>query len=76
MPQQDTRQEHLEWAKQRAIAQAEHSTLISALDSIASDLQKHPETRGHSVSELGLMLYMSGRLGTKEQMIRFIQAIS
>ncbi|HYW21627.1 MAG TPA: hypothetical protein VE956_20455 [Nodularia sp. (in: cyanobacteria)] len=59
-----------------AYAQAEHSTLISALDSIASDLQKHPETQGHPARKLGLVLYGNGRLATKDQMIRFIQGIS
>ncbi|MEH2201188.1 hypothetical protein [Nostoc sp.] len=76
MPEQDTRQQHIKWAKQRAIALAESGNLVDAFGSICSDLQKHPETQGHSACELGMVLYLGGHLATKEQMIEFIKGFN
>ncbi|QLE47959.1 hypothetical protein FD724_07395 [Nostoc sp. C057] len=72
----ETRQEHLSWAKQRSIEYAQCGDLVKAMNSIASDLQKHPETKGHLAPELALQLYISGEISTPEQMIKFIEEIS
>lgn len=72
-----TRQEHLEWAKQRAlayVAQARKEAasyngigvrkeLSEAFASMASDLRKHPELENHSGLELGIMLIMMPNSG-------------
>jgi hypothetical protein len=67
-----TRQEHLDWAKQRALEYVERGDIPQAITSIGSDLEKHPETRGHKGTQLGVMLLMAGSLQTIEDAKRFI----
>ena len=43
----DTRQEHLEWCKARALAYVDRDQLLDACVSMNSDLMKHEETRRH-----------------------------
>ncbi len=40
-----TRSEHIEWCKKRALEYADKGELLTALASMASDLNKHPETQ-------------------------------
>lgn len=67
-----TRQEHVEWCKSRALELVEAGDVAGALASMTSDLSKHPETRGHSGVELGMMLMMGGHLSTPAAMRKFI----
>jgi hypothetical protein len=72
-----TRAEHLAWAKQRALAYLERGDIQNAFASIASDLGKHSETRGHAALELGMMLLVSGvDLRTPAEMRKFIEGIN
>jgi len=41
-----TREEHLEWCKERALEYADRGELADAVASMGSDLDKHPDTRG------------------------------
>lgn len=41
-----TRDEHLEWCKQRAREYLDRGELADAVASMGSDLDKHPDTRG------------------------------
>lgn len=41
-----SRQEHLDWCKQRALEYVEANSPVQAFASMASDLRKHPETEG------------------------------
>jgi hypothetical protein len=70
-----TRAEHLAWAKERALAflTFRPPDLTSAFASLASDLYKHPETRGHIGIELGVMQLAAGHLSTPQQMKEFIE---
>ncbi len=43
-----------------------------AIDSICSDLDKHPQTRGHGAIELSMGLRLSGNLSTCEEVAKFI----
>ena len=70
------RQEHLDWCKKRAIEYVEIGDLSQAYASITSDLNKHPETEGHSAIMLGMMLMMGGHLSTKEEMRKFIEGFN
>ena len=70
------RQEHLDWCKKRAIEYVEIGDLSQAYTSITSDLNKHPETEGHSAIMLGMMLMMGGHLSTKEEMRKFIEGFN
>ena len=70
------RLEHLDWCKKRAIEFVEMGDLSQAYASMSSDLNKHPETEGHSAIMLGMMLMMGGHLSTKEEMRKFIEGFN
>lgn len=67
-----TRAEHLAWCKQRALEYLPDDPQ-QAFASMASDLNKHEETRGHVGMELGMALLMTGNIG---DMRRFIEGFN
>lgn len=71
-----TRDEHLAWAKQRALEYADQGDAQQAMVSIASDLNKHPETENHSGIELGMMLLMTGNLSGPQEVREFIEGFN
>lgn len=71
-----TRQEHVEWCKQRANQYIDAGDITNAYSSIASDLQGHPETANHVGIQLGMMEMMAGRLGTLDEMRKFIDGFN
>jgi hypothetical protein len=71
-----TRQEHLEWCKQRALEYIEDGDVQNAFTSMASDLGKHSETASHVGIELGMMQMMAGLLNTPDQMRYFIEGFN
>jgi len=70
-----TRQEHLAWCKQRALAYLDQSPpdLKEGFASMSSDLEKHPETQGHIGNVMGVMMLLNGQLNTVEAMRDFIE---
>jgi hypothetical protein len=76
MEEKMTRAEHLQWAKDRALEYAERGDIAQAITSIGSDLDKHPETKGHKGTELGVMLLMTGSLSSIEDAKRFINGFN
>lgn len=62
-----TRDEHLAWAKTRALEYLDEGDRTSAVASLISDLGKHPETSSHPAIQLSGMLLMGGHLNTQEQ---------
>jgi len=68
-----SREEHVEWCKKRALEYVDMGKLSQAFNSIMSDLQKHPETRGHSGIEVGFMLLFGNFLSTEKEMRDFIE---
>lgn len=70
-----TRQEHLDWCKQRALAYLP-GDLKNAFTSMLSDLGKHPETKDHFGIRLGMDLMLTGNLGSEDQMRRFIEGFN
>lgn len=71
-----TREEHLEWCKQRALEYCDAGKPQEAYASMASDLGKHPETQGHIAVSLGLQLMMIGDLNTPDKMATFIRGFN
>jgi len=67
------RQEHLRWCKDRALAYVDAGDNNQAFASLIQDLNLHPDTQGHSASELGMMLLISGHLTTARDMRDFIE---
>ena len=56
-----TRDEHLAWCKERALAYLEKGELASAVASMGSDLLKHPECRENlGLTTLGLHYVLQG----------------
>lgn len=68
-----TRSEHLQWAKNRALEYADAGDLLNALASLTSDLEKHPETKGHIGVQLGMMEMLAGTIKTPAQMRAHIE---
>lgn len=57
-----TRDEHLEWAKERALKYADEGDINNAFASIASDLSKHEEFRKpiyETLNQVGFMYLMN-----------------
>ena len=66
----ESREEHLEWCKQRAREYLDIGDVNSAYASFVSDMRKHPETADNPAIDIGLMLMMTGRMN---DMRRFIE---
>jgi hypothetical protein len=71
-----TRQEHLEWCKKRAHEYLDNGDVPNAYASMASDLNKHPETEGHSAIQIGMMMIMAGHLSSPAEMGKFIDGFN
>jgi len=71
-----TREEHLQWCKKRALEYCDVCDLGQAYASMASDMSKHDETRGHPAIMLGMQLMMIGGLDTPEKMKKFINGFN
>jgi len=71
-----TRQEHINWCKQRALEYVEAGDFSQAYSSMVSDLRKHPETENHAAIELGMMMLITGHLNTKNEMRKFIEGFN
>lgn len=71
-----TRDEHLAWCKQRAHECVDRGDVSSAMASMASDLNKHPETENHAGITMGMMLLMGGHLSTPHDMRKFIDGFN
>jgi len=71
-----TRAEHIAWCKQRALAFVDAGDTQQAFTSMASDLNSHPETTGHSAVNLGMGLMVAGHLKTESEMREFIEGFN
>jgi hypothetical protein len=71
-----TRTEHLAWCKERALEYVDMGDLQNAFASMASDMQKHPETANLDVQTLGFMLMISGHLDTPDKMRAWIEGFN
>lgn len=53
-----TREEHLEWAKQRALAYLDGGDPRQGFTSMLSDLTKHPDLKDHIGGKMGVGFMM------------------
>jgi|HubBroStandDraft_5_1064220.scaffolds.fasta_scaffold277952_2 hypothetical protein len=53
-----TREEHLEWCKERAREYLDRGDLANAVASMGSDMDKHPETR-MAGEKMGMLMYVA-----------------
>lgn len=70
------RKEHLQWCKDRALEYVEVGDVKNAWASMASDLQKHDETKEHPAINLGMMMMIGGQLSTPREMRDFIEGFN
>ncbi len=75
MAQTTTRNDHIAWVKERALAELDAGSVVNSMASVTSDLGKHPATEDHPAGALMMMLAMSGHLGNERQMREFIEGI-
>lgn len=70
-----TRAEHLQRAKDRAIAYVDVGDFEQAFASFTSDLAKHPELEGalKIQQDLGMRMYIGGFLNTAVEMRKWIE---
>jgi hypothetical protein len=53
-----TREEHLEWCKERAREYLDRGDLANAVASMGSDMDNHPETR-MAGEKMGMLIYVA-----------------
>ncbi len=68
-----TRNEHLQWCKDRAMEYVNEGDLSQAFTSFSVDMSAHSETVDHSALQLGFQLFLNGHLDTVEKMRKWIQ---
>lgn len=68
-----TRDEHMQWARGRALEYADRGDTANAMASLQSDLGKHPETADHSGIQLMYMLAMTGEFNQPGKLREFIE---
>jgi hypothetical protein len=68
-----TLNEHLTWAKERALELLGQGDLQQAFMSMISDLGKHPGTKGHPMIRLGTDLYLGKHLDSSIEIRKFIE---
>ncbi len=71
-----TREDHLAWAKQRALEYVDAGDNTSALASMQSDMHKHSELRDHPGLDLGMMLALSANLASSKDMREWIEGFN
>ena len=71
-----TRQEYLNWCKERALVYVERGELNDAWLSMVSDLKKHEETKDHPAITLGTMMMALGQINTQGEMEKFIKGFN
>lgn len=72
-----TRQEHIQWCKDRAIQEMDYYNDPSqGIVSMASDLSKHPETNDETLISLCTMQLMTKPRMTRQEAVTFINGFN
>jgi len=71
-----TREEHIRWAKTKALKHVTRGDFEKAFRSMVSCLNKHKETRGHIAIELGLNLMINGFLNNEKSVRDYINGFN
>ena len=68
-----TREEHLEWAKMRALEYLDVGDTKQAFTSMMSDLSKHPELKNHAGMRIGTgFMLLPGWINNSNEIRRWI----
>lgn len=68
----NTRSEHLQFAKDRAMEYIKDNKIDEAWLSFVSDLRAHNELKDHSAISLGMQLYLADAFTTINELEKFI----
>lgn len=68
-----TRDEHVEWSKQRALRNLATGDLEKTIAVMMSDLRSHPETENHKGIDLGVAYLLTGQFNDREEVRRWIE---
>jgi hypothetical protein len=78
-----TRQEHIKWCKERAIAEYDFyaktepkSALRNGMASMMSDINKHPETKSDTLQSLCMMQLMTKPNMSRLEFVNFINGFN
>ena len=74
-----TREEHMQWCKDRAMEYVERGDLVNAVASMMSDLSKHDETRDSGTGAmrmLGLMAATQAQNSDRAAVERYIKGFN
>lgn len=71
-----TREEHLAWAKQRALEYVDNGDLPTAVSSMVSDLGQHPETATPALAMLSLDGMLAAAHGDAAGVRRWIEGFN
>lgn len=70
-----TREEHMQWCKDRAMDYVKRGDLVNAVASMMSDLSKHDDTRSSVngvLGQLGLLAAQQAQSGDRAAVERYI----
>ena len=67
-----TREEHLAWCKQRALEYIDKGDIQEGITSMMSDMGKHEETAAPALTQLAMMMLVSGQLNSVHEARKFI----
>jgi len=72
-----TREQHLQWCKDRALEYIHAGDIANGLTSMLSDIRKHPDTDSPAMASLCMMTtIMAGRIKTTEEAEKFINGFN
>jgi hypothetical protein len=71
-----SREDHLQWCKDRALVYADQGDVSEAVASMSSDLNKHPDTANHGAVTLMMMMAMSGQFERPGELRKFIEGFN
>ena len=71
-----TRAEALQWCKDRALAYCDQGDPVNAINSMISDMGKHPETEDHPAIKLAMMLMLMGEFTRPDKARDFINGFN
>lgn len=75
-----TREEHLQFCKDRAMDYVNQGKLLEAVTSMMSDLTKHPETAKTAaagpLAMLGLLAMQQAQSGDRDGVVRYIKGFN
>ena len=70
------RQEHLQWAKDRAIQYLEIDEIFHSWNSFCNDMRKHDELSNHAALSMGTMMMLQGFWKNKEECKKYIEGFN